>query len=417
MATIMSGIEKIDAITGGFITGDLILLAGMPGMGKTSLLSKILLNVAQKAVRDKNPEFALYFTFDKTRLCGIPRFRGIPNLQSEAVIVDNTSSISADEIAEKYTSLKKSHCISVVAIDYLQLIKPKNAADCDRKEELTAIVSRLKQLAADENVCILLTANLMRTVDKRRDHTPLLTELEMIGDIEQLTDMVIFLHRPYHVVGTQGIPLKILPGPTTVTIVKNRHGSIGACDLRIKEFGISEMTDWTWNRSNPLQIVTDIKDGMQCSIFSPQHQLAMSYFDTRYHLRLLFFGSPGEGKPDETKRQSNGYVVDGLRMNDDGFARLNDALRWPMAADDPILDHDISEYFMAFDQSRILEQYNAICPLDGYVLTINAEYYWRLPLGEHIAEEGPDCVYRLCPHCLMDLASRMLIRRCIRSID
>jgi hypothetical protein len=418
MAINMSGIEKIDTITGGFLPGELVLLCGRAEMGKTTLLSRILLNVAQKAVRDKNPEFALYLTLDNASHSKYPRFRGIRNLQSEAVIVDNTSAISVDEIAEKLTSLKKTHRISVVAIDYLQLIKPKKAADCDRKEELTAIVSGVKQLAADENVCILLTANLPRKVDRRRDHTPLLTDLEMIGDIEQLVDMVIFLLRPYYITDDHGRTLlQTLPGPTTVTIAKNRHGSIGTCELRIKEFGISDMTYWTWNQSNLPQIASEIKDGMQRaangrSIFIPQYHL--NYFNIRYHLRWLFFGSPGDGKPDEAKRHSNGYVVNGLRMNDDDFARLNAGLRWPLAEDDPILDHDISECFMEFDQSRIPEQYNAICPLDGYVLAINAEYYWRLPPGEHVAEGGPDSVYRLCPHCLMDLASRNIIRRCIR---
>jgi hypothetical protein len=145
----------------------------------------------------------------------------------------------------------------------------------------------------------------------------------------------------------------------------------------------------------------------------------LNYYNIRYHLRWLFFGSPNpfDGKPDEAARHSNGYVVNGLRMDDKGFARLNAGLHWPLAEDDPILDHDIPECFMEFDQSRVPEQYNAICPLDGYVLAINAEYYWRLPPGEHVAEDGPDSVYRLCPHCLMDLASRNIIQRSVRGVE
>jgi hypothetical protein len=298
-----------------------------------------------------------------------------------------------------------------VAIDYLQLIGTKEPADRNsyRKESATAVVSRLKQLAVEENICILLVAR-----DYNRDHITTLTDLTKIGSVEPLADVVIFLHRPYHF---NGLFCEILPGPTTVTIAKNLHGGIGTCDLGIKEFGISDMTYWTWRQSNLPQIASEIKDSMRRaangrSIFTPQYQV--NYYNIRYHLRWLCFGSPGEEVLDETKRQSNGYVVNGLRMNDDGFARLNADLRWPMAEDDPILDHDISECFMEFDQSRIPEQYNAICPLDGYVLAINAESYWRLPPGEHIAEDGPDSVYRLCPHCLMDLASRDIIRRGMR---
>jgi len=419
MTVIMSGIEKIDAITGGFLSSDLILLAGRPKMGKTTLLSRIVLNVAQKAVRDKNPQFVLSFKQSNWPLRGVPRFRGIPNLQDAAVIQVYEPLLTIEDIVESVKEQKKNRTTSVVAIDYLQLINTEEPAECGIKVETTTIVSRLKQLATEEQVCILLTANLWRTVDKRLDHTPLLTDLAMIGDIEKLVDVAIFLHRPYHVVGMTGTPLEILPGPTTVTIAKNRHGNIGTSELRISEFGESEMLYWSWNQSNLPQIASEIKKGMQRdangnSIFIPQYQL--NYYNIRYHLRWLFFGSPGEEKPDEAAQNSNGYVVNGLRMDAAGFDRLNADLRWPLAEDDPILDHDISECIMAFDKSRIPEQYNAICPLDGYVLAINAESYWRLPPGEHVAENGPDSVYRLCPHCLMDLASRNIIRRRILSV-
>lgn len=417
MSTIMSGIEKIDTITGGFHPGELIFIAGRPEMGKTTLLSRIVLNMAQKAVRDKNPEFVLYFNLDKTVLRRIPRFRGIKNLQAEAVITYNRPAVSTENIAEKLTSLKKTHRISVVAIDYLQLIGRE--ADGSRKEEAIAIVSALKQMAVEENICILLTSYLRQNVDKRRDHIPQLSDLEILGDIEQLIDMVIFLHLPYQVVGMPTVPLEIFPGPTTVTIAKNLHGGIGSCELRIKEFGESEMDSWTWESNMPL-IIPARKNWMQRDrrmdlLFIPSYQ--PKYYNTRRHLRWLFFGSLEEGKPDEIERQTNGYVVNGLRMNEEGFFKLNADLRWQIAEDDPIMDHDVSESFLEVDQFIIPEQYNAICPLDGYVLAINAESYWRLPLGEHISNDGPDSVYRLCPHCLMNLASRNIIRRCIRGVE
>ena len=234
MSVIMSGIEKIDTTTGGFLPGELVLMAGRPGMGKTTLLSRIVLNVAQQAVLDENSEFVLYFKQMSWQLRGVPHLRGIRNLQGKAVIEAYEPMLTIEDIVKSVKEQKKSRKLSVVAIDYLQLINTHELAECGRKEGATAIVSSLKQLAKAEKICILLTANLWRTVDKRRDHIPLLSDLAMIGDIEQLTDMVIFLHRPYHVVGMQGTLLEILPGPTTVTISKNRHGAIGSCELRVR---------------------------------------------------------------------------------------------------------------------------------------------------------------------------------------
>ena len=98
-------------------------------------------------------------------------------------------------------------------------------------------------------------------------------------------------------------------------------------------------------------------------------------------------------------------------MDKEGLDRLNTGLRWPIAGKDLVLDQEIARDFV--DNKRLEKpvQYNAFCPLDGYVTAIDAEYYWGLPPGEHMNESGPDEVYRLCPHCLIELASRMIIRR------
>lgn len=76
MTTIMSGIEKIDAITGGFQPGELVLICGRPGMGKSTLLERIALNVAKQTVRDKNPKYLLYFGLEKKwPFNTVPRFQ------------------------------------------------------------------------------------------------------------------------------------------------------------------------------------------------------------------------------------------------------------------------------------------------------------------------------------------------------
>lgn len=413
LTTITSGIENLDDITGGFQPGELVLICGRPGMGKSSLLDRMILNTAHTAVRDKKPEFVLYFSMEKLTLSGIPRFRGIRNLQEKAVIVDNTPCISAGYIAEKYAAYSETHKISLLAIDYLQLMKLDNSVQDNRRQQTTAIVSSLKELARREQVCIMLTSRLSRHVDKRPDHVPQLSDLSFIGDIEALADMAILLHRPYHVVGMQGTPLELLPGPTTVTIAKNRHGGTGTCELPIREFGKSEMDYWVW-KSNSHQIAAELREGMQRKgarnmFLIPEYE--RRYFSIRSHLRWFFFGSPDfTDGPRPDNYQNSGYVINGFRMDDTGFARLNASLRWQIAADDPVLDYDLSENLHAAFSPKP-EQYNAFCPLDGYVTAVNAEYHWRLPTGEHISESGPDHVYRLCPHCLMELASRMVKMR------
>lgn len=158
------------------------------------------------------------------------------------------------------------------------------------------------------------------------------------------------------------------------------------------------------------------------------------YFSTRDELQYLFFGSRDEAAPSSKVRSTNGLVVNGIRMTDDGFAKLNRNLRWPIAADDSLLDRDIDSYLLEFNMTPPTFHYDAICPIDGYVRTIPAESYWSLPQIAILDRQStdklycipmpdnyrrgnchyPDMIHRLCPHCLMGIASKLLVhRRCI----
>ena len=385
MRTIMSGIEKIDVLTGGFHPGELTLICSRPGMGKTTLLKRVILNTARTAVRNKRAKFVLYFNPAGTGLAEIPRFRGISNLQAEAVIVDATPAMSVDHIVEKFAILKKTHEISMVAIDYLQLLNQGESDPDKRLHGMVAIVSRLKELAVQEGITVLMNAVLTPLVENRQDYMSRPADISNFGDIKSLADMIMILHRPYHVVGVQGTQGVFLPGPTTFTVAKNSHGGVGFCKLALREFGnAADRFSWHW-------YVEDYR--------------------IRSHLRWLFFGSPDSDDGPKPEDSSNGYVINGYRMDKEGFDRLNTGLRWPILGNDPILDQDIARDFLDNKRLQKPEQYNAFCPLDGYVTAINAEYYWGLPPGERMNESGPDAVYRLCPHCLIELASRMMIRR------
>jgi len=385
MKTIMSGVEKIDALTGGFHQGELTLICSRPGMGKTTLLERIMLNTARTAVRNKDAEFVMYFNPAGRGLAGIPRFRGISNLQAEAVIVDATPDISVDHIVEKFVMLKKAYRISMVAIDGLQLLILGETDPDKRQQGMVAIVSRLKELAVQEGISVLMTALLTPLVGNRQEYMSRPADISNFGDIKSLADMIMILHRPYHVAGVQGTQGVFLPGPTTFTVAKNSHGGVGFCKLALREFGnTADMFSWHWYVSD---------------------------YRIRSHLRWLFFGSPDPDDGPQPEDSNNGYVINGYRMDKEGFDRLNAGLLWPIVGKDPILDQEIARDFLDNKRLQKPEQYNAFCPLDGYVTAINAEYYWGLAPGERMNESGPDAVYRLCPHCLIELASRMIIRR------
>jgi replicative DNA helicase len=209
-----SGFNDLDAKTGGFQKSDLIVIAGRPGQGKTSLV----LNVAQNAsIQYKIPVaiFSLEMSEQQlvTRLLcseasvdsyrlrtGLlkdaewPRIAQAMGALSEAPIyIDDSPSLSIMEMRTKARRLKSANNLGLLIVDYLQLMQGRNVEN--RVQEVSEISRGLKSLARELQVPIIACSQLSREPEKRIDHRPQLADLRESGAIEQDSDLVLFIYR------------------------------------------------------------------------------------------------------------------------------------------------------------------------------------------------------------------------------
>jgi replicative DNA helicase len=209
-----SGFNDLDAKTGGFQKSDLIVIAGRPGQGKTSLV----LNVAQNAsIQYKIPVaiFSLEMSEQQlvTRLLcseasvdsyrlrtGLlkdaewPRIAQAMGALSEAPIyIDDSPSLSIMEMRTKTRRLKSANNLGLLIVDYLQLMQGRNVEN--RVQEVSEISRGLKSLARELQVPIIACSQLSREPEKRIDHRPQLADLRESGAIEQDSDLVLFIYR------------------------------------------------------------------------------------------------------------------------------------------------------------------------------------------------------------------------------
>ena len=234
IAGISTGIPRLDDAMGGLQRSDLIILAGRPGMGKTSLATNIAYNVARAYEAERDGEGALktirggivgFFSLEMSRdqlaarilseQTGIPDWRirrgkfnegefarytdAARALQSIPLKIDHTGAISLAQIRMRARRLKKRRGLDILVIDYLGLIgqgdtgKRKN--DWNRVNEVTEITGGLKALAKELQIPIIALAQLNRKVEERDDKRPMLSDLRESGSLEQDADVVMFVYR------------------------------------------------------------------------------------------------------------------------------------------------------------------------------------------------------------------------------
>ncbi|MFT7029922.1 MAG: replicative DNA helicase [Marinoscillum sp.] len=253
---IASGFTSLDRITSGWQRSDLVIIAARPGMGKTAFVVSALRNAA---VDFKTP--VAIFSLEMSSVQLVHRMvsaeaelesdklrRG--NLQpyewqqlisktgqlSEApIFIDDTPALSILELRAKSRRLVAQHGVSLIVIDYLQLMTGDSSKGSggNREQEIASISRALKGIAKELNVPVIALSQLSRAVETRGgDKRPQLSDLRESGSIEQDADMVMFLYRPEYYGMTQdenGMPLQ---GIGEVIIAKNRHGKLENVQLK-----------------------------------------------------------------------------------------------------------------------------------------------------------------------------------------
>lgn len=249
---IPSGYSNLDRLTSGFQPSDLIIVAARPSMGKTALC----LNIAQHAsVRKKLP--VAVFSLEMSReqlvtrmLCGEAMVdaqkvrtgqlsdedwhqltKAAGPLSQAPLYIDDTAGISVVEMRAKCRRLKSEHGLSMVVIDYLQLMQTGRRTE-NRQQEISEISRSLKGLARELQVPVIALSQLSRAVEQRQDKRPMMSDLRESGSLEQDADLVMFIYRDeyYHEDSEKR-------GIAEIIIAKQRNGPVGSVELGfLKEF-------------------------------------------------------------------------------------------------------------------------------------------------------------------------------------
>ena len=235
------GLIDLDRQLSGLQTSDLILLAARPAMGKTSLA----LNIAYKAsVKHHVAIFSLEMSKMQLtqRLLSALSNINLSELVSGRVtewtnlgqaaqllaesnmFVDDTSSISLNELRSKCRKLKARGELDLVIIDYLQLMTT-NSRNENRQQEISTISRGLKGLAKELNCPILALSQLARAPDQRPNHRPVMSDLRESGAIEQDADVVLMLYRDDYY-----DPETDKPNIAEIIVAKHRNGPTGTVD-------------------------------------------------------------------------------------------------------------------------------------------------------------------------------------------
>ncbi len=246
-----TGFAKFDEMTGGLNGGELFILAARPSMGKTALALNIAQHVAtHPRMRKPVAVFSLEMSSSSllTRLlCSAARvdqhkFRAgflnaeerrklqvaLADLTDSPLFLDDTAGVNLMAIHSKLRRMQTEHGLSLVVIDYLQLMSSSGRSE-NRNQEVSVMSRGLKLMAKDLNVPFIVLSQLSRAAETRPgDHKPQLSDLRDSGSIEQDADLVAFIYRE-EVYKRDREDIK---GLADLIIAKQRNGPIGSVPLR-----------------------------------------------------------------------------------------------------------------------------------------------------------------------------------------
>ena len=290
---VTTGLSSVNGKMGGFHKSDLIILAGRPGMGKTSLATNIAFNAAQRYMRDEQDGidqkqrigakvafFSLEMSADQLATRVLAEQSRISSqdlrmgkisqaemdrlvvtsgeLQNLPFVIDDTAGLTIGQLHTRMRRLQRRHGedgIGMVVVDYLQLLTGSGRSSNDnRVQEISEISRGLKTLAKDLNVPVLALSQLSRAVEQREDKRPQLSDLRESGSIEQDADVVLFVYREdYYVAAKEpkhpvegddvkvfedyakwGQDMERVNGLAELIVAKQRHGSTGKVILKFE---------------------------------------------------------------------------------------------------------------------------------------------------------------------------------------
>ncbi len=292
LSGVTTGLDTVNAKTGGLHHSDLLILAGRPGMGKTSLATNIAFNAAkrwmddmrlgippEKSVGAKVAFFSLEMSADQLatrilaeqsrisseslRMGKISKSEfaqlaaAAADLENLPLFIDDTAGLSISGLHTRVRRLQRrqNNQIGLVVVDYLQLLSGSGARASDnRVQEISEISRGLKTLAKDLNVPVMALSQLSRAVEQREDKRPQLSDLRESGSIEQDADIVMFVYREdYYVAAkepkrpSEGDDAKVFDdhskwmldmervfGLAELIVAKQRHGATGKVTLKFE---------------------------------------------------------------------------------------------------------------------------------------------------------------------------------------
>ncbi len=288
LAGISTGLTDMDKKLGGLHKSDLLILAGRPSMGKTSLATNIAFNIAKTYRRGQRHDgsegavdggvvgfFSLEMSAEQLAARVLSEASEVPSeqirkgdltegefrrfvdaaktLESCPLYIDDTAALPISQLAARARRLKRTHGLDVLIVDYLQLVRPASAKD-SRVNEVSEITQGLKAIAKELDIPVIALSQLSRQVESREDKRPQLSDLRESGSIEQDADVVMFVFREeYYVEREKPSDDKLdemaawqermerLHGKAEIIIGKQRHGPIGTVELsfegRFTRFG------------------------------------------------------------------------------------------------------------------------------------------------------------------------------------
>ena len=244
MRGLPTGFADFDRLTGGLRGGDLLIVAGRPSMGKTTLAINMAENVAvDPRVKGSVLVFSMEMPSEQLMTRMLSSVGGVPmqnirsgritddewvrmtsasgQLADSRIFIDESPGLSPTELRARARRIKREHGLDLVVVDYLQLMQVQGSKE-NRATEISEISRGLKALAKELSVPVIALSQLNRAVEQRENKKPVMSDLRESGAIEQDADMILFIYREE--VYDKNTPRK---GQADIELVKHRNGEPG----------------------------------------------------------------------------------------------------------------------------------------------------------------------------------------------